>query len=134
MALISVTRLRVRSGRYLPGFLYHVLRSALQVKRAPGNLGLRVLRDADKTFWTCSAWQDEKAMRAFIKEAPHRYAMAKLPQWCNEASVVHWNVANPELPDWNEAHRRMVVEGRSVRVNNPSPEHEARAIRAPKVT
>lgn len=134
MPLIAVTRLRVRSARYFPGFLYHVLRSARQVKRAAGNLGMRLLRDSDRTFWTCSAWQDENAMRAFMKEAPHRHAMGKLAQWCNEASVVHWDVVDAELPDWHEAHRRMVTEGRRSRVNDPSPEHEAYEIRAPRVT
>lgn len=73
-------------------------------------------------------------MRAFMKAAPHRDAMAKLARWCNEVSVVHWDTVDAELPDWIEAHRRMVDEGRRSRVDDPSPEHEAYNIRVPRVT
>ena len=64
MVLISVTRLWVRSFRYLPGFILYALLSVRQAKRAPGNLGVGLLRDADRTFWTCTAWRDEAAMHA----------------------------------------------------------------------
>jgi len=34
MAIVSITRLRVRSWQYLPAFLSYTLRSFLQAKRA----------------------------------------------------------------------------------------------------
>jgi hypothetical protein len=79
------------------------------------------------------AWRDEAAMRAFMMAAPHRGAMAKLLDWCDEASVVHWTQESGSLPDWHEAHRRMVAEGRQSKVNHPSPAHEAYQIPPPKV-
>src|SRR5579863_2441010 len=121
---ISVTRLRVRSWWFLPGFLSYALRSSNQARSAPGNLAVELLRDARSTFWTCTAWQDEAAMRAFMMAEPHRSAMGKLAGWCNEASVVHWNQDTAEVPDWIEAHRRMATEGRRSRVRNPSEAHQ----------
>ena len=133
MPLISVTRLRVRSIRYLPGFLLFTILSARQAKRAPGNLGMGALRDANSTLWTRTAWRDEAAMRAFMTAPPHRRAMAKLLDWCDEASVVHWTQESSALPDWREAHRKMVADGRRSKVNHPSPAHEAYQIPPPKI-
>ena len=59
--------------------------------------------------------------------------MAKLVNWCDEASVVHWNQESRTLPGWHEAHRRMVTEGRRSKVNHPSSAHEAYKIPPPKV-
>src|SRR5215469_12990915 len=90
MHFVSVTRLRVRSRRYMPGFLIQSLRSALQAKRAAGSLAVLVLRDADRAFWTCTVWLDEAAMRSFMQSGVHRRVMVRLPEWCDEAALVHW--------------------------------------------
>jgi hypothetical protein len=133
MPLISVTRLRVRSLLYLPGFIFFALRSARQARRASGNLGVQLLNDANFTFWTSTAWTGEAAMRTFMLAGAHRSAMKKLLEWCDEASLVHWAQDTTQLPDWHEAHRRMVADGRRSKVNHPSPAHEAWRIPAPRV-
>jgi quinol monooxygenase YgiN len=125
MAFISVTRLRLRSVRYLPPFLWHTLRSLLQAKRAPGNLSAKTRRAPDGAFWTLSAWESEASMRAYRNSAAHKKAMPKLLEWCDEASVGHWEQASGELPDWREAHRRMVETGRLSKVNHPSERQRA---------
>jgi hypothetical protein len=129
---ISITRLRVRSYRFLLGFILYAARSSKQAKSAPGNLGVGLLREANNTYWTRTAWQDEAAMRAFLMAAPHRSAMGKLAEWCDEASVVRWNQETAALPDWKEAHRRMVAEGRASRVRHPSAAHAAFQIPPPR--
>jgi hypothetical protein len=45
LALVSITRLRVRSLRYLPAFLLGSLRSAREAKNATGNLAVSLLSD-----------------------------------------------------------------------------------------
>ena len=132
MALISITRLRVRSARYLPAFLWYTALSTWQAKRAPGCFAVRLLRDTNNTFWTSSAWQDEAAVRAFILYGAHRRAMPRLLAWCDEASVVHWHQDAAELPNWSEAHRRMVEEGRRSKVHHPSLAHNEYRIPQPK--
>jgi antibiotic biosynthesis monooxygenase len=134
---ISVTRLRIRSLWFLPGFISYALRSSNQARSAAGDLGVELLRDARNTYWTCTAWQDEAAMRAFMMAEPHRSAMSKLAEWCNEASVVHWTQDTADLSDWQadwiEAHRRMATEGRRSKVRHPTEAHRDFRIPAPRV-
>jgi quinol monooxygenase YgiN len=132
MAFISVTRLRLRAFRFLPQFLWYTLLSARQARRSQGQLDVQTLRDANLTFWTLSAWEDEAAMRAFMMSGAHRRAMPKLLDWCDEASIVHWTQETATLPGWLEAHRRMVAEGRMSKVRHPSPEQQAKRIAPPK--
>jgi hypothetical protein len=123
----------VRSIWFLPGFLSYSLKSANQARNSAGNHGVELLRDARNTYWTCSAWHDEAALRAFLLADPHKTAMGKLANWCSEASVVHWQQDTAELPDWQEAHRRMATEGRRSRVRHPSEAHQDFRIPPPKV-
>jgi heme-degrading monooxygenase HmoA len=86
--LVSSTRLRLRSWRYLPEFLIQPFRAEHQAKRATGSLTVWVLRDADLTFWTRTVWRDEATMRAFMASGVHRRMIARLSEWCDEAAVV----------------------------------------------
>jgi hypothetical protein len=94
----SVTRLRVRSLKYLPAFLWMTFRSQRQVLCATGFLGGRLLVDAKRTFWTLTVWESERAMKAFRGDGPHAQAMPKLVEWCDEAAYVHWSPASTEVP------------------------------------
>jgi hypothetical protein len=133
MAVVSVTRLRVRRLRFLPFFLLYAMRSARQVRRARGNLGLSLLNDRDWTFWTRTVWTEHDAMKSFMISGPHGQAMRKLLEWCDEASLVHWAQETAQEPEWTEAHRRLQAEGRRSKVNHPSGAHERFEIRPPRV-
>ena len=67
-------------------------------------------------------------MSAYRIIPPHRNAMPKLLEWCDEASVVHWNQESAELPDWETAERRMADSGRLSKVNHPSADQQARRL------
>ena len=133
MTFISVTRLRIRAIRFLPGFALLAMRTGDQVRRAPGFAGGAILSDRGWTFWTMTAWDDEVSMRRYIAVGSHRVAMPRLIDWCDEASVVHWTQPDAALPTWVEADRRMRAEGRTSRVRHPSPHHAALAYRAPRL-
>lgn len=133
MAVIAVTRLRVRRWRYLPAFLWYSLGSARQSAKSPGNLASQVLKDRQRTFWTATAWSDEAAMKAFILAPPHRVAMRKLLEWCDEAALVHWTQEVHRPPDWASAYVRLRNEGRRSKVNHPSAAHTAYEFPPPRV-
>lgn len=135
MAFVSVTRLRLRSRRYLLPFLYRTWRIVNQAKRADGFIEGRLARggdpplwrrlvpETDATFWTITVGEDEEAMRAFRNADPHQRAMPKVLDWCDEASFVHWEQEAPVLPDTDEALGKMIEAGQPGRVRHPSEYH-----------
>jgi hypothetical protein len=132
MPLVSVTRLRVRAWRFLPGFFLRTFQASRQAKAADGFLSLALLNDANLTFWTRTIWRDEAAMRAFMFSGAHRHAMPRLQDWCDEASLVHWTQETGEAPSWPEAHRRMQQEGRPSKLKHPSAAQLRFEIPAPR--
>jgi hypothetical protein len=91
MVFVSLTRLRVRSIRYLPFFAIHTPRALRQVKKAPGFMSGVLLPDRSWTFWTMTAWDERENMRRYMTPGAHKSAMPQLIQWCDEASVAHWD-------------------------------------------
>ena len=132
MAFVSVTRLRVRSIRYLLSFSWQVVKTARQAQRSSGFLGGVILREANNVCWTVTAWEDQKSMLDYRNAGAHRTVMPRLLDWCDEASVAHWNQEHNDLPDWQEAHRRIAEEGRRSKVKHPSPAHLANQIALPR--
>jgi hypothetical protein len=132
MPFISVTRLRVRSLRYLLPFLWRTFKVARQAQHSSHFLGGRILHEAKNAFWTVTAWEDEAAMRGFRQKGAHGLVMPKLLEWCDEAAYVHWSQDGPELPDWPVAHRRLAQEGKLSKVYHPSPAQVAKKIAEPK--
>jgi heme-degrading monooxygenase HmoA len=125
MALISVTRLHLRSWRYIIAFSIYTMAATRQIKRSRGFLAGHLGVEALRGFWTITAWTTEADMLAFRNSGAHRPAMAKLLNWCNEASFVHWQTDSPALPSMQEAHERLRSAGRVSKVRFPSPAHAA---------
>jgi hypothetical protein len=130
---VSVTRVRIRSVRYLPAFLWWNLLTNRQVTHAPGFRGGRLLADAHRTFWTLTVWETEQHMRAFRGSGPHVRVMPRLLNWCDEGSFAHWITMDVAVPLWPEAYAHLVSDGRVSRVANPSPEHQARQFAEPRL-
>lgn len=132
MVFISVTRLRLRAWRFLPAFLWLSFASERQAKQALGNLKTKLVTDANFTFWTLTMWENEAAMRAFMTTGSHRQAMPKLVEWCDEATVVHWEQEREEFPTMAEAYQRMQQQGCWSKLNRPSVAHQNREIAMPR--
>lgn len=132
MPVVSITRLRLRSWRFFPGFALYAVRANLQCRRAAGNRGLLLMREAGNVFWTSTLWDSDAALKQYMISGAHGKAMPKLMDWCDEASVVRWKQDDAALPGWVEAHRRMVAEGRRSKVRHPSPAHQRFEFPAPK--
>jgi hypothetical protein len=132
--LSSVTRLRVRSIRFLPASLWYIFLTQRQVEKSPGFVGGRLLVDSELTFWTLTVWESEKAMKAFRGAGAHARVMSRLPKWCDEAAYAHWSPAGDTIPEWTEAHPRLVAEGRLSRVEHPAPSHTDRRFASPRLS
>jgi hypothetical protein len=131
---ISITRLRLRSIWFLPGFARQAIGSLHQAQSSSGFLKGSLLRDRSLTFWTMTAWESQESMLRFMTAGKHKAAMPRLLDWCDEASVVHWEQTSAELPSWAEADDRMRSQGRASKVRNPSPQHASLSYRAPLLT
>lgn len=131
MPIVSVTRLRLRSIRFVPLFFIHAHRINAQIRKADGHLAGGVRRDRDLAYWTVTVWRDAAAMTAFAASGAHRSAMPHMRDWCSEAGVVRWHQDSACLPDWPEAVRRLREEGRAPPLRYPGPDHAGRAYAEP---
>lgn len=122
MPFNSITRLRLRSFWTLPAFLREAQLSGAQAAQARGFLGGALLPEGRLVFWTRTAWANEAAMKAYRDSDAHRAVMPKLIDWCDEASVAHWE--GEVASDWDAIYQRMVELGRTSRVRRPTEAHQ----------
>ena len=125
--LIVVTRLRLSHPRHRDAFLRAAASAIEQAADAPGNLGTEVLPQGNDVYWTRTAWSDRDAMVSFMTTEPHLGTMANLDEWCDEASFVEWEQPTPMFPEWTTAYDRLIRDGRSPTLNQPSPDHVTRS-------
>jgi hypothetical protein len=132
MPFVSVTRLHVRSWRYLPAFLVASLRALFQAKRRreiflrPSS-AMRISPSGRARYGT-----ENQACVALCFRAPTG-DMPRLLDWCDEAAVVHWTADDAQPPSWPEAHRRLQADGRPSKVKFPSEAQRRFEIPPPRV-
>jgi hypothetical protein len=125
MPVVSVTRLRVRAWRYLPGFLWYTWQVQRQLKRSPGFVAGAVSMAPGRAFWTTTAWTDEGSMKAFRDSGWHKPAMRKLLDWCDEASLARWTQPTDDLPNPAAMLEKLQSLGRTSKVRHPTTGHAA---------
>lgn len=121
MYTVSITRLRVRSIFYMPIFMLHAMRTMTQAQKADGVHGVETRFEKNNVVWTKTIWADEAKMKEYRGSGAHQIAMRILSEICNEAAVVRWQQADAEIPTWEEAHRRILSDGKLSKVKHPSP-------------
>ena len=72
MAVIVVTRLRLKDPALLDEFFTDALAAIEQAQKSDGNLGADALADANNAWWTVTAWQERRLMRSYVRTEPHR--------------------------------------------------------------
>jgi hypothetical protein len=132
MSLVSVTRLRLGSVRFVPFFVLHANRTTAQIRKAHGFMAGAVQRDSGLAFWTLTVWRDEHAMRAFWASGAHQKAMPHLADWADEASM--GCQPGSDLPEWPEAVRCLREEGRPLTLRHPVPNHPEQRFAEPQMT
>jgi hypothetical protein len=131
MPIMVVTRLRLKDPGVLNDFFAGASASLEQAQKSDGNLGADALAEAHDTWWTVTAWADRARMEAFVGAEPHRGTMARLDDWCDEASFVDWEQAGSDLPDWPTSYRHLVADGKSAALSHPSAAQHDRSFPAP---
>jgi len=107
MPVIVVTRLRLRDPALFGEFFAAAVAVTEQAENSDGNLGADVLADANNVFWTRTAWRARGPMQAFAGSEPHLATMARLDDWCDEATLGAKQSRPPRLADWIRLpHRR----------------------------
>ena len=134
MAVIVVTRLRLKDAALLDEFFTDAVAALEQAQKSDGNLGVDALGDANNAWWTVSSWQDRRLMHAFVGNQPHRSIMGRLDHYCDEATFVDWEQDSPDLPDWPTTHRHLVADGTAAELTHPSDANQTRAFPPPVVT
>ena len=133
MAVIVVTRLRLKDPALLDEFFVDAVAAIEQAQKSQGNLGADALADANNAWWSVSAWQDRDPMNAFVGSEPHRSIMNRIDHYCDEATFVDWEQPGAELPDWQTSHRHLVADGQAAHLTSPSLANATRAFPAPVV-
>jgi hypothetical protein len=131
MAVIVVTRLRLREPDLLEEFFTHAVAVIEQATNSDGNLGADALAEAHDVWWSITAWQDRTHMQAFIDSEPHRSTADLLDHLCDEATFVDWEQPDSHLPDWQTSWRRLVADGYSAALTNQTDANQTRSFPAP---
>lgn len=108
-AYVMASRLEVKSLLNVPRFFLQSMVVWRQVRQSPGLLGVSLRAEPLKrTFWTLSAWEDQKALAAFNRTDPHASSVMQLRKVMRNSVFTFWNTSRDRLPiDWDEATRRL---------------------------
>jgi hypothetical protein len=131
VAVIVVTRLRLKDPALLDEFFVDAVAAIEQAQKSDGNLGADALADANNAWWSVSSWHGRDAMGAFVCSEPHQSIMSRLDHYCDEATFVDWEQPSTDLPDWQTSHEHLVADGQAAQLTSPSPANQARAFPAP---
>jgi len=134
MAVIVVTRLRLKDPALLDEFFIDAVAAIEQAQKSDGNLGVDALADADNAWWSVSAWGERRPMLSYVRSEPHQTIRSKIDHYCDEATFVDWEQDSPALPDWPTNWRHLVADGLAAELTQPSAAHQTRDFPAPVVT
>jgi hypothetical protein len=133
MAVVVITRLRLRDASLLDDFFAAASGALEEAQRTKGNLAADALADANNVWWTATSWQDRDSMGVFVDSQPHKRAMAGMDEWCDEATFADWEQSDKNLPDWNTSFGHLVTDGQVATLTHASPANERRNFPAPVV-
>jgi hypothetical protein len=131
MPVIVVTRLRLKDPAFQDDFFAAAVAVLEQAKNSDGNLGTDALADANNVWWTLTAWRERRPMHAFVGAEPHRSTMARIDDWCDEATFADWDQDGLDLPDWQTSYQRLVADGQVATITQASAAHLTRAFPEP---
>lgn len=106
---ISVTGLRLKRFWYLPVFLRYALPARREALDAPG-CHLVEARRINGVFHTLTVWNSRQDTREFASGGVHKLAVRAFSRYFTGHILGY---ESHQIPDWEEAHRRCLEEGRA---------------------
>src|SRR5579863_2693294 len=83
----------------MPRFVLHTGRIAGQLRRTNGLIGYSLLaRPLARQFFTLSVWENEAALNAFVRTAPHAATMADLMPHMGKTRFVKRPIKGSDIP------------------------------------
>jgi hypothetical protein len=134
MAILAMTRLRLKSIGLFPRFIWANEAVIAQLRAAPGFLRGKLLAEPILVMWTASLWLSEESMRAFYLNGDHRAVMPRLGDFASEAIVGHIGYGSSELPSWQFIYENLCKVGRcsDALLSEPNDDHRNRIVARPK--
>ncbi|MBD2695161.1 hypothetical protein [Anabaena catenula] len=133
MAVLSITRLKLRSYSYLMTFLVQNEQVLKQIRQSEGFIKGKEMATVDLSMWTSTLWASEKLLKAFYLSGSHRQVMPKLNVWTSEAVSGHRESNTLELPSWYEVRDELDSIGHFIKLSHPSLNHQQQIIPVPRV-
>jgi quinol monooxygenase YgiN len=101
--LVLVSHLSLKRLASTPRFLRYVWMIRRQLLRAEGLIGYTLrARPLARDYWTLSVWQNEEALRDFVRTRPHAQVMIALRPAMRAAKFDQWTIdaadGMPSLP------------------------------------
>jgi heme-degrading monooxygenase HmoA len=128
-----VTRLRLREPSLLDEFFASAAAVLEQAMNSAGNTGADALAEAHDVWWTVTAWADRADMRAFVATEPHRSVIARLDDWCDEATFADWEQDDATLPDWRTCYEHVIADGQAAELTSASTANATRDFPPPEL-
>lgn len=103
--LAVLTFLPVGRLRAMPSFMRYTQAVRRQLDGTEGVVGYTLrAQPLRRRFWTLSVWEDEEHLQRFIRESPHREAMASVARSLSGFKTTRFSLQGSAVPPaWDEA-------------------------------
>ena len=99
--IASITELNLKNFWSYLIFIPHAVKSKIQASKSEGIVSIALGSEGLLTQRTLSVWQNEKAMRDYVKSGDHIKAMKIFAKHANKSFTAHFEVDSP--PTWQTA-------------------------------
>ncbi len=101
LVFVVTTRNKLRSARFAPHMIRAWLRGRRQLYETPGMLRYTTGISNLTEFYTCTLWDTEMEMFAFMSSGAHRDMMWNFRKWSDSFWAMRWDQTQDELGSWD---------------------------------
>ncbi len=132
MSYLSMTRLKLKSPRYLIRFWNYNEKIVRQMQTAEGFLQGKLLANYSLAMWTTTLWTSSEALKEFYLNGSHQEVIARISEWSSEAVHFSKYVSTKELPSWQQIGSELAHQGRFQELKQPSLNQQNKVVLPPK--